>query len=64
MVFLTGCSDKTWGVNCENQCSEHCGGSGQCDVKNGTCLEGCKPGFHSERCDKDFVTFIIQIIIS
>ena len=43
------CSDGRFGENCTEECGE-CQGKEQCDHVNGTCLNGCSPGYYGITC--------------
>ena len=43
------CSDGTFGQNCTEECGE-CLGKEQCDHVNGTCVNGCNPGYYGITC--------------
>ncbi|GFN80208.1 multiple epidermal growth factor-like domains 10 [Plakobranchus ocellatus] len=52
-VTLTVCSIGTYGSNCLQKCSSHCGGpNNQCEPFYGTCNLGCETGFQPPLCDK------------
>lgn len=48
VIFIV-CSDGTFGKNCTEQCGE-CLGKGKCDHVNGTCVNGCNPGYQGITC--------------
>lgn len=46
------CRDKLYGPNCSLPCSINCKGRSQkCDFRNGTCLDGCEPGYSRPTCN-------------
>ncbi|KAK3705404.1 hypothetical protein RRG08_033984 [Elysia crispata] len=46
------CENNTYGANCSNRCSPHCGGANNsCDITNGSCANGCVGGYHGELCE-------------
>nr|XP_022291075.1 uncharacterized protein LOC111102569 isoform X2 [Crassostrea virginica] len=44
------CPKGTYGANCNNTCG-HCLGQGRCQLTNGTCLNGCEPGYIGNLCE-------------
>ena len=49
VFFLVGCSNMTFGQDCNNTCG-HCLNNDVCHHVNGTCLRGCNPGYHGDLC--------------
>ena len=49
LLFFIVCSDGTFGKNCTEQCGE-CLGKEKCDHVNGTCVNGCNPGYQGITC--------------
>ena len=47
--ILTGCNTNMYGANCTWSCG-NCRGKGQCHHINGSCLDGCDPGFQGDKC--------------
>ncbi|XP_036377294.1 tyrosine-protein kinase receptor Tie-1 [Megalops cyprinoides] len=47
-VIVRACSDKKWGVDCDQDCPE-CLNGGVCHDKEGDCI--CPPGFMGMRCE-------------
>ncbi|KAK3801336.1 hypothetical protein RRG08_049102 [Elysia crispata] len=46
------CPSGKYGENCNERCSVHCAGQNNtCYHINGTCAEGCDPGYTGETCD-------------
>ena len=41
--------DYSYGLECAKTCG-HCLDSKPCNHLNGTCVNGCAPGFHGEKC--------------
>lgn len=48
---LTECSNRTYGLKCENTCG-NCSNGDQCNHVNGICPNGCDAGVYSDKCDK------------
>ena len=48
-IVLVGCSNMTFGQDCNNTCG-HCLNNDVCHHVNGTCLRGCNPGHHGDLC--------------
>ena len=48
-IVLVGCSNMTFGQDCNNTCG-HCLNNDVCHHVNGTCLRGCNPGYHGDPC--------------
>lgn len=54
------CNSGTYGKNCSYQCGE-CLNAVTCDHVNGTCSEGCKPGWqNTDKCDKRMYTLSLR----
>lgn len=49
--FCLECSGGMFGEGCSSQC-EQCADNLQCHHINGTCLNGCKPGYTSQLCNQ------------
>ncbi|XP_025108257.1 multiple epidermal growth factor-like domains protein 11 [Pomacea canaliculata] len=52
-VQIWGCTNGSWGDDCQYQCSPWCQGSGEdnyCDSDTGTCLKGCMLGYWGDNC--------------
>lgn len=47
---MTECLENKYGLNCSKTCG-NCRGSSQCHHINGSCLNGCDPGFQGEKCN-------------
>ena len=47
--ILQDCDDGTFGEDCNSTCG-HCVYEETCFHINGTCLDGCVPGFIGEQC--------------
>ena len=48
----SGCTTLgVYGENCSTPCPQNCQG-GHCQIKEGTCLLGCKPGYEGQQCDE------------
>ena len=43
------CDNNTFGPSCTGVCG-HCSEKKQCHHNNGTCLNGCDPGFSGNQC--------------
>ena len=48
-IVLVGCSNKTFGQDCNNTCG-YCLNNEDCNHVNGTCLKGCNPGYLGDLC--------------
>ncbi|KAK3744777.1 hypothetical protein RRG08_038360 [Elysia crispata] len=47
------CPSGKHGMNCSKNCSVHCAGLyNACSHINGSCAEGCDPGYTGETCEK------------
>ena len=47
------CVHETYGQGCANPCSPHCvGPDHSCDPFDGSCDQGCEPGYQPPRCDQ------------
>lgn len=55
---LPDCDNGTYGKDCNNTCG-HCFDKNSCFHSNGSCLNGCEPGFTGELC-KSCMYVIIQ----
>lgn len=44
------CENGKYGLNCENNCG-HCQQDTQCHNVNGSCLQGCSPGYIGSFCN-------------
>ena len=50
-LFPKECRSGRYGIGCRNFCSSGCAGSGnECDPVDGTCKQGCDPGYRDRRC--------------
>lgn len=49
LYLFVACPDGNYGENCNEQCG-NCNNTKQCHHVNGTCLNGCKTGFQSDKC--------------
>ncbi|XP_059168901.1 receptor-type tyrosine-protein phosphatase alpha-like [Physella acuta] len=47
----TPCRNQTYGIDCRDKCSENCAGAGDCLGYNGTCVDGCQPGYMGDLCN-------------
>ena len=45
----TECTPGSFGYNCSSTCG-HCLNNSSCEPANGTCLQGCDPGFKTPLC--------------
>lgn len=45
------CNQGTYGKDCQHRCGS-CINQTHCHYVNGTCLEGCGPGYLGQRCDE------------
>ena len=52
--FPTECTNGTYGNGCQQRCG-HCKDLKQCHHVNGTCLDGCGPGYDGEFCSLGMV---------
>lgn len=54
ILHISACMAGTWGVECQQNCSENCArGNLECDRRDGTCIGGCLPGFYGDLCESD-----------
>ena len=51
LFYYIECDSGTFGRECRNICGK-CKGNNQCHHINGTCMEGCHPGFIGLQCDQ------------
>ena len=51
IVNFTECGNEMFGQDCNERCGE-CVGEEQCHHVNGSCVNGCKPGYKGIRCTK------------
>ncbi|RUS83180.1 hypothetical protein EGW08_009080, partial [Elysia chlorotica] len=50
--LIPACGDGLYGLNCSLRCPKMCAGTaGACFARNGTCVEGCEPGYGGVNCD-------------
>ena len=49
--FFSECGNNTYGQGCIGLCG-HCSENEQCHHINGSCLNGCDPGFNGLKCDQ------------
>ena len=49
LCFFTECDNGTFGKDCTESCG-NCVEEGQCHFVNGTCMNGCVPGFSGSFC--------------
>ena len=54
--FFAECNNNKYGLNCSETCGK-CRDFSQCHYINGSCLNGCDPGFLGERCNLGIVFF-------
>nr|XP_034318918.1 receptor-type tyrosine-protein phosphatase alpha isoform X1 [Crassostrea gigas] len=52
--FADECKKGTFGNKCIKKCGK-CLNITQCHQKNGTCLNGCKPGYQGRRCKRNCI---------
>ena len=50
-ISLIECVNGTFGQDCNERCGE-CVEKEQCHHVNGSCVNGCKPGYRGIRCTK------------
>ena len=48
--FVEVCDIGKWGNICEIDCPENCD-TNDCDKADGSCTEGCKPGWKGDKCE-------------
>ncbi|VDI31024.1 Hypothetical predicted protein, partial [Mytilus galloprovincialis] len=48
---IGGCSNRTYGLNCQTSCSKNC--NGPCHLLTGDCLFGCLDGFRGKTCGEE-----------
>ena len=51
------CENGTYGQECNTTCGQ-CGGEEHCHHENGTCLNGCKPGYIGNLCKRGKETIL------
>lgn len=51
LLLYTACQNKTYGAGCTNDCGR-CANENACDIRDGTCPDGCMPGYLLEGCSK------------
>ena len=49
LSYRIGCNFGSYGLSCKNVCG-HCLDEQTCDHTNGTCLNGCDPGYFGDLC--------------
>ena len=47
--YIYACENLTYGLDCREICG-NCLNLKQCNHINGSCMEGCDPGFQGEKC--------------
>ncbi|KAK3781802.1 hypothetical protein RRG08_026984 [Elysia crispata] len=53
LYLSTECRSGEYGEYCNKNCNVHCAGQDNtCSHINGTCTEGCDPGYRGETCDQ------------
>ena len=60
IIFIV-CDNGSFGQDCNERCGE-CLGKEQCHHVNGSCINGCKPGFHGIMCTKGSQNFHMELI--
>ena len=58
LCFFTECDNGTFGKNCTELCG-NCVEEGQCHFVNGTCMDGCVPGFSGPFCIESNMFWVI-----
>ena len=48
-IFPTECDGKMFGKNCKELCGK-CFNNDQCNHINGSCMNGCNPGYYGITC--------------
>ncbi|XP_062602860.1 multiple epidermal growth factor-like domains protein 10 [Saccostrea cucullata] len=48
---MPGCPEGTFGINCKQNCNEHCSIPYRCNRGTGECEGGCQPGWEGLRCE-------------
>lgn len=58
MFSIIDCTNNKYGDGCQTDCG-HCFNMIQCHHINGTCFDGCDPGYDGTKCDQGtlFKTF-------
>lgn len=51
VLYSQECDGNKYGPRCSLNCGA-CINNKQCNHINGSCLEGCSPGFYGQKCDK------------
>ena len=63
LSFFTECKNNKYGSNCSETCG-NCRDLSQCHYINGSCLNGCGPGFLGEKCNIGIVFFaFVKIVV-
>lgn len=63
LFFFLECSINTYGLECQWICG-NCRDNGPCDIKNGSCLNGCERGTQGIKCDEGVFELNTSIKIS
>ena len=58
MINFTVCDNEMFGQDCNERCGE-CQGEEQCHHVNGSCINGCKPGYKGIMCTKGSQSLLI-----
>lgn len=57
------CENGKYGLHCENNCN-HCQQDTQCHNVNGSCLQGCSPGYTGPFCNICKLFNMISIFVN
>lgn len=60
--FLKECYNGTYEGGCHTECI-HCLNATQCQLLNGTCSYGCKPGYRGLKCNKSTFSRILCYVL-
>ena len=62
IFFILACENLTYGLDCREVCG-NCLNLKQCNHINGSCMEGCDPGFQGEKCVRGTFTNLVFLHI-
>lgn len=50
-ILFVDCDEGRYGMHCQYNCSRHCREEFHCYHINGSCLDGCAPGYDGPFCN-------------
>lgn len=50
-ILILECTNNKYGDGCQTNCG-HCLNMSQCHHINGTCFDGCDPGYEGQKCNQ------------